>query len=121
MRLRRPVARYWRNSNALALDALKEAGLVEFRRAIVLPCATGLSLSLCLLALRNQLPPTERAKKSKALWCRVDQKVRGFKGILLAGLEAEVVAPSTNGSAPIHNRKTQPPSSNDELRTNLGP
>ena len=54
-------------ANALALDALKEAGLVEFRRAIVLPCATGLSLSLCLLALRNQLPPTERAKKSKAL------------------------------------------------------
>jgi O-phospho-L-seryl-tRNASec:L-selenocysteinyl-tRNA synthase len=105
-------------ANALALDALKEAGLVEFRRAVVLPCATGLSLSLCLLALRNQLPPTERAKKSKALWCRVDQK-SCFKGILLAGLEAEVVAPRTDGSAPIHNRKTQPPSSNDELRTNL--
>ena len=105
-------------ANALALDALKEAGLVEFRRAVVLPCATGLSLSLCLLALRNQLPPTERAKKSKALWCRVDQK-SCFKGILLAGLEAEVVAPCVDGSAPVHNRKTQPPSSNDELRTNL--
>jgi len=107
-------------ANALALDALREAGLVEFQRALVLPCATGLSLSLCLLALRNALPEPERHRRSKALWCRVDQK-SCFKGILLAGLQAEVIETSIEGSAPDHayKSKRQPPPSRDELRTDL--
>ncbi|KAK7242199.1 selenium transferase [Aureococcus anophagefferens] len=90
-------------SNHLALDALREAGNTEFEAALVLPCATGLSLALCLLSVRNR--PGNAAKK-KVLWCRIDQK-SCFKGILLAGLEPVVVSPTRDrgvGSPPDHAR-----------------
>ena len=90
-------------SNHLALDALKEAGNTEFKAALVLPCATVLSLTLCLLSVRNR--PGNAAKK-KVLWCRIDQK-SCFKGILLAGLEPVVVSPTRDrgvGSPPDHAR-----------------
>ncbi|KAH8052160.1 transferase [Aureococcus anophagefferens] len=90
-------------SNHLALDALREAGNTEFTAALVLPCATGLSLALCLLSVRNR--PGNAAKK-KVLWCRIDQK-SCFKGILLAGLEPVVVSPTRDrgvGSPPDHAR-----------------
>ncbi|KAJ1449638.1 pyridoxal phosphate-dependent transferase [Pelagophyceae sp. CCMP2097] len=95
--------------NCLALDALREAGLKEMNAALVLPCATGLSLALCLLAMRQKCVETAAeddaladADKRVVLWLRIDQK-SCFKAIALAGLTPDVVEPTrsrTRGSAP---------------------
>jgi O-phospho-L-seryl-tRNASec:L-selenocysteinyl-tRNA synthase len=48
-------------------------------KCIVVPVATGMSLSLCLLTLRAQRP-----KAAYVIWSRIDQK-SCFKSILTAG------------------------------------
>ncbi|KAJ8599617.1 hypothetical protein CTAYLR_004690 [Chrysophaeum taylorii] len=113
-------------ANALALDALQKAGLVEMRAALVVPCATGLSLALCLLALRAGLDGVAPHEKRTVVWLRIDQK-SCLKGIALAGMRVVVVEPTrsrSRGSAPrSHRRKTEPatgtPDLGDELRTDL--
>lgn len=52
---------------------------------LVLPLATGMSLSLCLIALKNQHPEAEYV-----IWPRIDQK-SCFKSIQTAGLKPLVV------------------------------
>lgn len=98
-------------SNALALDALREAGFVEMRAAVVVPCATGLSLAMSLLALAQKYPG-----RRAVVWLRIDQK-SCLKGIALAGFRILVVEPSVDGSAP---RKPHAPDwrRGDELLTN---
>lgn len=78
-------------TNIMALDLLHIAGISRMTSALVLPTATGMSLSLCLLSLK------EEKKNSKfIIWPRIDQKAC-FKAILNAGLEPIVVEPLIEG------------------------
>ena len=68
----------------------------EPRSALVLPTATGMSLTLVLLTLRlkhpsvTALPPSARAAKRHVLWLRIDQK-SCLKAIATAGCVPVVV------------------------------
>ncbi|KAJ0400192.1 hypothetical protein ATCC90586_009328 [Pythium insidiosum] len=67
-------------TNALARDVLRDAGMRRTQTALVLPVATGMSLSLVLLALREERPDAKFV-----IWPRIDQK-SCLKSILTAGL-----------------------------------
>ena len=67
-------------TNSLVLDLFKQLGLRACEAAFVIPTATGMAITLCLLALRKKRP--EGAKY--VLWNRIDQK-SCFKSILCAG------------------------------------
>lgn len=69
----------------LALDAIHIAGIKAAKECCVLPTATGLTMTLVFLALR-QLRPSGRY----VVWSRIDQK-SCFKAIGAAGLEPLVV------------------------------
>jgi O-phospho-L-seryl-tRNASec:L-selenocysteinyl-tRNA synthase len=75
--------------NLLTVDALRAAGLAEVAEATVLPLATGMALTLTLLALVKQRPAGARY----VVWPRCDQKTC-VKAVLAAGLEL-VVVPNT--------------------------
>ncbi|GLC64731.1 hypothetical protein PLESTF_000201300 [Pleodorina starrii] len=70
----------------LAADALRIAGLEGVGPVSVLPLATGMALTLVLLALRPQRPPGA----DTVVWSRVDQKTC-LKAITAAGLRPHVV------------------------------
>ncbi|GIL73612.1 hypothetical protein Vretimale_5501 [Volvox reticuliferus] len=70
----------------LAADALRIAGLTGVGPVSVLPLATGMALTLVLLALRPQRP----AGADTVVWSRVDQKTC-LKAITAAGLRPHVV------------------------------
>lgn len=72
-------------ANALARDALHIAGLRAAKAALVLPVATGMSLTLILLALRGENPGA-----THVVWPRIDQK-SCLKAIQAAGLTPLVV------------------------------
>lgn len=72
-------------TNAMARDVLREAGMRSVKSAIVLPVATGMSLTLVLLTLKESRPEAKFV-----LWPRIDQK-SCFKSILAAGLTPVVV------------------------------
>jgi len=72
-------------ANALGRDALHLAGLRAAAAALVLPVATGMSLALVLLALRENKPAAKYV-----VWPRIDQKAC-LKAILTAGLTPVVV------------------------------
>lgn len=55
------------------------------KEAIVIPCATGMSIMLALRALAKRNP-----ERKKVLWIRIDQK-SAIKAVALAGLELVVV------------------------------
>ena len=74
--------------NLLAVDALRAAGLAEVAEATVLPLATGMALTLTLLALAKQRPGARYV-----VWPRCDQKTC-VKAVLAAGLEL-IVVPNT--------------------------
>jgi len=69
----------------LALDAIHIAGIKAAKACCVLPAATGLTMTLVFLALR-QLRPAGRY----VVWSRIDQK-SCFKAISAAGLKPVVV------------------------------
>eukprot|EP00928_Gymnodinium_smaydae_P003655 TRINITY_DN11297_c0_g1_i1.p1 TRINITY_DN11297_c0_g1~~TRINITY_DN11297_c0_g1_i1.p1 ORF type:complete len:533 (-),score=108.44 TRINITY_DN11297_c0_g1_i1:184-1782(-) len=69
----------------LALDAIHLAGIKAVKSCCVLPAATGLSMTLVMLALR-QIRPQGRY----VIWSRIDQK-SCFKAFSAAGLETKVV------------------------------
>jgi len=79
-------------TNLLVADAMREAGLQDMGPALVLPLATGMTLTLVLLALRSKRPKTA----TKVVWCRLDQKTC-VKAVLSAGLELVVVQPKLSG------------------------
>ncbi|KAK4530311.1 hypothetical protein CCYA_CCYA04G1168 [Cyanidiococcus yangmingshanensis] len=70
---------------ALLLDALHLAGFASCRHVALLPVATGMAITLCLLALRQQRPSADRV-----LWIRIDQKAC-LKCICAAGYLIEVL------------------------------
>jgi len=71
----------------LVRDALRIAGLRVKRRDIaLLPVATGLSLSLALLAMRRRAKPNAK----RVVWSRIDQK-SCIKCVTALGLELVVV------------------------------
>ncbi|RLN62301.1 hypothetical protein BBJ28_00019989 [Nothophytophthora sp. Chile5] len=67
-------------ANAMARDVLRLAGLRAVAAALVLPVATGMSLTLVLLQLKEAKPDARYV-----IWPRIDQK-SCFKAILAAGL-----------------------------------
>ncbi|XP_043218845.1 O-phosphoseryl-tRNA(Sec) selenium transferase-like [Amphibalanus amphitrite] len=87
-----------RLTNDLALDALRAAGLRTARACFVVPMATGMTVTLCLLTLRHSRP---RARY--VIWPRIDQK-SCFKAIVTAGFEPIVIENELDG---------------DELRTGI--
>ncbi|KAG7401248.1 hypothetical protein PHYBOEH_002432 [Phytophthora boehmeriae] len=67
-------------ANAMAKDVLRLAGLRAVESALVLPVATGMSLTLVLLQLKEAKPDARYV-----IWPRIDQK-SCFKSIVAAGL-----------------------------------
>lgn len=79
-------------TNLLVADAMKIAGLGDMGPALVLPLATGMTLTLTLLAMKAQRPKAA----TKVVWCRLDQKTC-VKAVLSAGLELVVVPMKLEG------------------------
>jgi O-phospho-L-seryl-tRNASec:L-selenocysteinyl-tRNA synthase len=73
-------------TNKLASHALTIAGINKGIGCIVFPLATGMSLSLCMTALKSQAS----LEKRFVIWSRIDQK-SCFKSIAAAGLIPIVV------------------------------
>lgn len=72
-------------TNALLLDLLHTLGLKSCTGCFLVPLATGMTLTLCLQALRKR-----RSSAKYVLWSRIDQK-SCFKAITAAGLEPIVI------------------------------
>ncbi|CAH3020768.1 unnamed protein product [Porites evermanni] len=85
-------------TNCMALDAIKMAGVKSAKACLVLPVATGMSLVMTLLTLKQQRPGAKCV-----IWPRIDQK-SCFKCILTAGFEPVIIENVLEG---------------DELRTDL--
>ena len=77
-------------TNMLVLDSVRALGLTNkavFEEALVVPLSTGMTLSLVLRSIANQLPGSVA---DTVVWCRIDQKTC-LKCIPAAGLKAAVV------------------------------
>ncbi|XP_071448106.1 O-phosphoseryl-tRNA(Sec) selenium transferase [Hetaerina americana] len=85
-------------TNALVLDVIRFTGVKTSAGCFVVPMATGMSLVLCMLTIRQ-----ERPQAKYVLWSRIDQKAC-FKCIVTAGLEPVVIETVSVG---------------DELRTDI--
>ena len=66
----------------LTLHAMNILGLTSMRKCLVVPMATGMSLTLCQLTLKANRPNPDA---KYVIWSRIDQK-SCFKSILTAGL-----------------------------------
>lgn len=75
-------------TNKLAAHALTIAGLSNQFSCIVFPLATGMTISLCLNALKSQ----QAAERRYVIWPRIDQK-SCFKSILSSNLIPIIVDP----------------------------
>lgn len=84
-------------TNNLAKDALRTLGVPGTQACFVAPLATGMSLTLIFLSLR-QLKP----KAKYVVWSRIDQK-SCFKSIITAGFEPIIVQPILAGDELITN------------------
>ena len=80
-------------TNSLLLDLIKVAGVSSVKDCFLVPMATGMSLTLCMLTIKKNWPEAKYV-----VWSRIDQK-SCFKSILTARLELVKVG--------------------DELRTNV--
>ncbi|XP_036328430.1 O-phosphoseryl-tRNA(Sec) selenium transferase isoform X1 [Rhagoletis pomonella] len=74
-------------TNSLLLDLIHEMGVRSCRACFLSPLATGMSLLLCLLTLRQKRPAAKYV-----LWSRIDQK-SCFKSIITAGLTPLIIQP----------------------------
>lgn len=74
-----------RLTGRLALDAVRTLGVSAAKAALVLPVATGMSMTLTLLCLRSH-----RSDARYVVWPRIDQKAC-FKAIQTAGLLPVIV------------------------------
>ncbi|CAL8069586.1 unnamed protein product [Calicophoron daubneyi] len=70
-----------RLTNRLLLDWLRRSGCPSTVDCFLVPMATGMSLTLCLLAMKKRRPSGARF----VIWPRIDQK-SCFKSMLAAGL-----------------------------------
>ena len=85
-------------TNGLLLDLIRTMGIRSAEKCILLPMATGMSLMLCLLALKSV-----RSETKYVLWSRIDQK-SCFKCMITANLVPVVIDTIRN---------------EDELQTNV--
>ncbi|XP_067003463.1 O-phosphoseryl-tRNA(Sec) selenium transferase [Anabrus simplex] len=85
-------------TNALVLDVIRFMGVKTSAGCFLVPMATGMSLVLCMLTLKQERPDAKFV-----LWSRIDQKAC-FKCIITAGLQPIIIETCTSG---------------DELRTDL--
>ncbi|KAK2572093.1 O-phosphoseryl-tRNA(Sec) selenium transferase [Acropora cervicornis] len=85
-------------TNSMVLDAIKMAGVRSVKACLLLPVATGMTLVMTLLTLKQTRPGAKFV-----IWPRIDQK-SCFKCILTAGFEPVIVENVLEG---------------DELRTDL--
>uniref|UniRef100_T1HM81 O-phosphoseryl-tRNA(Sec) selenium transferase n=1 Tax=Rhodnius prolixus TaxID=13249 RepID=T1HM81_RHOPR len=85
-------------ANALLLDTIKLMGVNNSAGCFLVPMATGMSLVLCMLTIKQDRPGAKFV-----LWSRIDQK-SCFKSILTAGLQPIIIEPVMSG---------------DELRTDV--
>jgi O-phospho-L-seryl-tRNASec:L-selenocysteinyl-tRNA synthase len=72
-------------TNCLVTHAMEVAGISPGMDALVLPMATGMSLTLCFIAMKKQRPGAKYI-----IFPRIDQK-SCFKAIMTAGLEPIIV------------------------------
>eukprot|EP01129_Flabellula_baltica_P000888 TRINITY_DN10819_c0_g1_i1.p1 TRINITY_DN10819_c0_g1~~TRINITY_DN10819_c0_g1_i1.p1 ORF type:complete len:440 (+),score=73.04 TRINITY_DN10819_c0_g1_i1:172-1491(+) len=72
-------------TNKLALSLVKRSGVSLAKSAIVLPLATGMSIGMCLLTLKEEKPDARYV-----IWPRIDQKAC-LKAIFSMGFEPLVV------------------------------
>ena len=72
-------------TNSLLLDVIQTVGVPNTKACFVAPMATGMSLVLCLLALRQKRPNAKYV-----IWPRIDQK-SCFKSILTAGFTPVII------------------------------
>lgn len=86
-------------TNSLAADAIRRAGAPDVQECLVLPVATGMSVTLMLLALRKMRGPEAR----HVIWPRIDQK-SCLKAVSAAGATPVVIENLLEG---------------DELRTDV--
>lgn len=86
-------------TNDLAKDALRTLGVPGTQACFVAPLATGMSLTLIFLTIRQSKP-----KAKYIVWPRIDQK-SCFKSIVTSGFEPIIIDPVLNG---------------DELITSMG-
>jgi O-phospho-L-seryl-tRNASec:L-selenocysteinyl-tRNA synthase len=73
-------------ANIAALDAIRCAGCKACEDAIVVPMATGMTISLVLQSIKRSRPPSARF----VLWSRIDQKT-SLKCIEAAGMNPVVM------------------------------
>jgi O-phospho-L-seryl-tRNASec:L-selenocysteinyl-tRNA synthase len=89
-------------AQCMARDALRLAGMRDLgKRALVLPLATGMTLTLVLSSLRLMVRNSadggvDAAAPNVVIWCRLDQKTC-VKAATCAGLEIVVIEPVLNG------------------------
>lgn len=72
-------------TNDLLLDLIQTMGVNSCRGCFLVPMATGMTITLCLLALRKLRPNAKYV-----LWSRIDQK-SCFKAITVSGLQAVII------------------------------
>ena len=110
-------------ANRLALHAVQSCGITRAASALVLPLATGMSLSLVLSTLKAGRPGAA-AHARFVVWPRIDQKAC-FKAMLTAGCVPVVVENlrgrrgDNSGSGDSHSHGAGVDSGDDELTTDL--
>jgi len=72
-------------TNSMMLDTIKLSGVTSVKDCFLVPMATGMSLTLTMLALKKSRPQAKYV-----IWSRIDQK-SCFKSILTAGLEPAII------------------------------
>ncbi|MBD3255063.1 MAG: O-phosphoseryl-tRNA(Sec) selenium transferase [Candidatus Lokiarchaeota archaeon] len=85
-------------SNYLATSFLKKFGLPNIKKAIVVPICTGMSLALCLSALRPDWSLKELSKKRTIIVPRIDHKSL-LKAFDLVGCEKKIIEGKIFGDA----------------------
>ncbi|KAL0969904.1 hypothetical protein UPYG_G00234290 [Umbra pygmaea] len=85
-------------TNSVVLDILKLSGVRSVAACFIVPMATGMSLTLCFLTIRQKRPQARYI-----IWPRIDQK-SCFKAMITAGFDPVVIENILEG---------------DELRTDL--
>lgn len=91
-------------ANALLLDTIRFMGVKNSAGCFLVPMATGMSLVLCMLTIKQDRPGAKFV-----LWSRIDQK-SCFKSILTAGLQPIIVEPVLSGDelrTDVHGMETQ--------------
>ncbi|XP_055605458.1 O-phosphoseryl-tRNA(Sec) selenium transferase isoform X2 [Uranotaenia lowii] len=72
-------------ANALTLDLIRDMGIKSCSKAVIVPLATGMTIMMTLLAMKQ-----ERPEAKYVLWSRIDQS-SCFKSILGSGLVPVII------------------------------